>query len=135
MLQRVYGDNTVMHTSFWVAQEVQCELQGDERWLQKREAFNKQDGGQVGKADGVCQSLVHSGHKKDSVWKIITKIWACLKSNGIGCAEDPAVPNWKKHYWNYPSFHEGYNNVAKGHPRRILPTVHRSVAEKDGKVL
>ena len=36
----------VMHMSFSVAQEVQKESQGGERWLQELEAYSKQDWGQ-----------------------------------------------------------------------------------------
>ena len=57
-------------------------FKGGERWLQEREAFNKQIWGQrwVGKAYGVRWSSVDcsndrksAGKKKDNVWEIITE--------------------------------------------------------------
>ena len=37
-------------------------------------------------------------------------------------------------FWRRGGHQEGRNNGAEGHPRRILPAAHGSVAEKDGKV-
>ena len=37
-------------------------------------------------------------------------------------------------FWRRGGHQEGRNDGAEGNPRRILPAVHRSVAEKDGKV-
>ena len=37
-------------------------------------------------------------------------------------------------FWRRGGHQKGRNDGTEGHPRRILPAVHRSVAEKDGKV-
>lgn len=37
-------------------------------------------------------------------------------------------------FWRHGGHQDGHNDAAEGHPRGTIPVVHRSVAEKDGKV-
>lgn len=43
--------------------------------------------------------------------------------------------NQRDLFWWRGNYPEDRNDAAEWHPRRILPTIYRSLAEKDGKVL